>query len=245
MTTSVVVNEITVGDVLDGKTKMPFLNRNAWRSVQHDCADLRRTYAHLKNGTSPSRKTRNLKNVRRYLSIATLENDGLIVVHKDIPFKQQHSLVVIPVDLLHGICTALHIHFKHPTKHQLKLLFNRYFFGIKSDNIIQQVCDKCDQCNSLKSVPKEVFIPSITPSPSNPGMMFYADVLCRHRQKICVVRDIHSSFTCGSIIVDETASSLRSALLIHTSMLSCVIRIDSASGFQSLRNDVHLYSNMA
>ena len=38
--------------------------------------------AHLKHGTTPSRKARN---VRRYLNVTTLENDGLIVVHKDIP----------------------------------------------------------------------------------------------------------------------------------------------------------------
>ena len=117
--TSVFVNAISVKDVLDGKAKMPFLSGNAWKSAQHDCPDLRRTYAHLKHGTTPY-KARNLKNVRRYLNVTTV-NDGLIVVHKDIPFKQQTSLVVIPVDILHGILDALHILLKHPTKHQLKL----------------------------------------------------------------------------------------------------------------------------
>ena len=142
---------------------MPFLSRNAWKSAQHDCPDLRRTYAHLKHGTTSSCKARNLKNVRRYLNVTTLENDGLIVVHKDIPFKQQTSLIVIPVDILHGILTALHILLKHPTKHQLKLLFERYFYGIKSDQVISQVCEKCDLCNSLKSILKEVFTYSSTP----------------------------------------------------------------------------------
>ena len=240
---SVVVNTITVKDVLEGKVKMPFMNRNAWKSSQHDCGDLRRAFAHLKHGTSPSRKARNMKNLRRYLNIATLDNDGLIIVNKDIPFQQSRSLIVVPVGILHGVVTALHILFKHPTKHQMKLLFERYFYAIKSDQVIEQVCDKCDQCNSLKAVPKEVFAYSLTPSPTSPGNMFFADIMRRTRQKISVVRDVHSSFTCASIITDESADSLRAALLADTALLrneSCIVRIDTASGFQALRNDLIL-----
>ena len=147
--TSVVVNVISVKDGLDGKAKMPFLGINAWKAAQHDCPDLRRTYAHLKHGTTPSRKAR--------------------------------------------ILTALHILLKHPTKHQLKLLFERYFYGIKSDQVINQVCEKC--------VPQEVFTYSSTPSPSCSGEMFFADVMRHRRQKMCVVRDVHSSYTCASIIL--------------------------------------------
>ena len=58
-----------------------------------------------------------------------------------------------------------------------------------------------------------------------------------------MVRDVHSSFTCASIIDDETANTLRSALLANTSIIrnsSCVIRIDAATGFQALRNDLQL-----
>ena len=68
----------------------------------------RRAFVHLKHGTSPSRKARNLKDLRRYLNIATLDNDGLIIVRKDIPFQQARSLIVVPVGILHGVVTALH-----------------------------------------------------------------------------------------------------------------------------------------
>ena len=51
-----VVQLISVTDVLSGAVRMPFLNREAWKSAQHECPDLRRTYAHLTEGTRPSRK---------------------------------------------------------------------------------------------------------------------------------------------------------------------------------------------
>ena len=60
------------------------------------------------------------------------------------------------------------------------------------------------------------------------------------QKKIFVTRDSHSSYTFGSIIEDEIANSLRTALIINTSFLrgnSCVIRVDNATGFQALRSD--------
>ena len=44
---SPVVNLVTVSDILSGNSSMPFLNKVALRSAQHDCADLRHAYAHL------------------------------------------------------------------------------------------------------------------------------------------------------------------------------------------------------
>ena len=48
-----VVRAFTVEDILSGKHKLPFLSRKAWQSTQLDDADLRRTHAHLKQGTRP------------------------------------------------------------------------------------------------------------------------------------------------------------------------------------------------
>ena len=52
-----VVREVSVHDVISGKLKLPFLSRPAWKATQFECADLRRTHAHLKQGTRPSKKT--------------------------------------------------------------------------------------------------------------------------------------------------------------------------------------------
>ena len=197
----------------------------------------------LTQGTRPSKKSRNLRHLRRYLNVATVDDHGLIVVHKQDPGHPRRSLIVVPADILPGIVTAMHLSLKHATKHQLKLVFSRHFFAIKSADVIASVVDRCELCNSLKSVPAEVFEQSLSTARSAPGCVFFADVLRRCRQKICVVRDVHSSFTTASIIPDETGPTLKSALLINTAILrspQCLLRIDTASGFQSLRHDTSL-----
>ena len=47
---------ISVDDVLDGSSKLPFTTRSTWRTIQSECPDLRRTCAHLRQGTRPSKK---------------------------------------------------------------------------------------------------------------------------------------------------------------------------------------------
>jgi len=93
-TAASVVNSVSVKDVLSGSVALPFLNKVAWRLAQHECADFRRTFAHLTQGTRPSRKSRNLKNLRRYLNVASVDDQGLIVVHKQDPGVPHRSLIV-------------------------------------------------------------------------------------------------------------------------------------------------------
>ena len=205
---SPVVNLVTVSDVFSGNSSMPFLNKVAWRSAQHDCADLRCAYAHLSQGKRPSRKARNWKYMRRYLNVASIDDQGLIVVYIQDPGVPRRSLIVEPVNLLPGIITALHYRFKYAPKHQLKKIFNRFFFGIKSDSIINDIVEHWELCNSVKVIPTEIFEQSSSVSPSVPGQIFFADVLRRKGQKICIARYVHSTFTTASIINDETADSL-------------------------------------
>ena len=49
----------------------------------------------------------------------------------------------------------------------------------------------------------------------------------------------------ASIVPNETAASLRSALLFHTSLLrtaSSMVHVDNAPGFLALKNDAILHS---
>lgn len=48
-----VVRHITTKDILDGPSKLPFTSRAAWLSIQSECSYLRRTAAHLRQGTRP------------------------------------------------------------------------------------------------------------------------------------------------------------------------------------------------
>ena len=239
-TISSVVASVQTSDVLSGQTRMPFLNNVAWKSAQHDCKALRRTYAHLSNGTRPSRKAKNVKDVRRYLQVASLNNSGLLVRRIHDPYVLQKDLIIVPRDILPGLITALHLHFNHATKHQLSQLFGRYFYGINSDATIQSIVNNCAHCNSLVHLPKEIFVQTSSPTPTAPGEQFAADVIRRNQQKIMVTRDVFSSFTSASLISDETADILRSSLISQTAFLrkdQSTIRVDNAPGFQSLKND--------
>ena len=154
------------------------------------------------------------------------------------------QLIIIPRDILPGILHALHLFFTHCTETQLSKLFNRYFYAIGSEAVIKSVVGNCHQCASLKKIPKEMFVQTSSASPSTIGVQFAADVIKRNTQAIFALRDIHSAFTTASVIPDETASSLRSALLLCSFLRAptCTIRVDNAPGFKSLKNDAVLLS---
>ena len=152
-----VVSTISISDILSGIIQIPFTNHNAWKKAQQNCPDLRHAYAHLTQGTKPGRKARHLQHLRKYLNVASVDDNGLIIVHKQDSSSHQRSLIVVPYDILPGIITALQLHLKHPARHQLTQVFNRYFFSITSSSVITNVVSQCGQCNSMKSIPKEMF----------------------------------------------------------------------------------------
>ena len=215
-TSESVVNAVTVKDVLSGTTRMPFLNQSAWHSAQQDCPNLRRTFAHLTQGTRPPRKARNMKEVRRYLQVVTIAENGLLVVLKSDPYVHQRKLIVVPNSILQGLLTAIHLQLNHPSTHQLQKVFDRYFYALNSASVIRDIADQCSICKSLKHIPTELHEQTSSPSPLCPGQGFSCDVLRCTKQKIFVTRDIFSSFTTASIIPDETANNLRSALITTT-----------------------------
>ena len=117
-----VVRMSSVQDVLDGKVRLPFTSRAAWSAIQSECPDLRRTHAHLIQGTRPSRKLTNIKDVKRYLQVAFAATDGLLVVQRHEPVSPSRECIIVPRQVLHGLLTALHIQLSHPTTQQLKMV---------------------------------------------------------------------------------------------------------------------------
>ena len=240
-----VINQVTVEDVLSGTIRMPYMNKKAWQAAQHDSQTLRRVHAHLTQGTLPSKKAKHIRDVKHYLNISSLDSNGLIVVRKPDPFLHVRELIVVPAEILSGLLTALHIQFKHPTKHQLNKLFDRYFYAISSSKQIDDITDHCNQCNSLKKLKKELFEQSSTPSPIKPGEQFASDVIQRHTQCIFATRDIHTSYTTALIVPNQQTDTMRNAILDSTSLMrlpSCTIRIDNAPGLRPLKEDAFLAS---
>ena len=95
--------------------------------------------------------------MKRYLTICSLDANGLVIVRKPDPFLHQRELIVVPSEILPGLITALHIQFSHPTKYQLSKVFDRHFYAISSMKCIEEVVEACNQCNSLKTIGRELF----------------------------------------------------------------------------------------
>ena len=237
-----VVQSVSVQDVISGHVKMPFMNETAWRSAQQECPILKRAYAHLTQGTRPQRKSRNLRELKRYLQVASVNDRGTLIVKKSSAFIQS-NLIVVPQSILDGMISALHLQLGHPSCSQLNQVFDRYFYAIRSADAIKALTDNCDLCNSLKRIPNELREQTSSSLPTGPGQNFSADIIRRCKQKIFTTRDVFSSFTTATLVQDESAPSMRSALLSTTSLLrqsACIVRVDGATGFVALKDDSSL-----
>ncbi len=240
------VLQITVTDVLNGTSRMPFMSPLTWKSSQQDCPTLRRTYAHLQQGTRPGRKATHVGNLKRYLQVCAIGRHGLLVVRRDRPFATSQDLTVIPSHILPGLLSALHLRLQHPTKSQLSKVFHRYFFALDAEIEIQRVTQTCDQCVALARLPKECEDFSTSELPAVLGTEFACDILRRAKQCIFIIRDSFSSYTVSKLIPDEKSTTLKAALIECTADLispsGCCVRVDGASSFQSLVEDPYLTS---
>ena len=243
------VLRISAEDVISGNTKLPFTSRAAWSEVQSECPDLRRTHAHLVQGTRPSKKLTSIKDVKRYLHVASVAKDGLLIVRRDQPLSPTRECIIIPRQVLNGLLTALHIQLHHPTRHQLHTVTNRYFYALDMDKAIDQVTATCHQCASLRTTPRTVIEQSSGDPPDAVGVSFSADVIKRNRQLILVVRETTTSFTTSCLIDNERHDTLRDALIRLCIELRpsdgppAVIRNDPAPGFSRLVHDDLLKQN--
>lgn len=241
-----VVNRVTPSEVLAGRERLPFTSRPAWHSIQSECADLRRTHAHLRQGTRPSKKLTNIRDVKRYLRVATIACDGLLVVRREVPLLSPRECIIVPRNVLAGVLTSIHLQLDHPTLSQLKSVVNRHFFALDMDLAIKQVTDRCHQCTSLRNAPSTVTLQTSSEPPVVVGINFAADVLKRAKQLILVLRECVSSYTTTCLIADERRDTLRDALVrlcVELHPLDgppAVIRTDPAPGFSSLRDDQQL-----
>jgi len=177
-----VVMSVTVSDILSGKSRMPFTNSASWKQTQQDCPALRRVFAHLSQGTRPGKKATNIKDIKRYLKVATLGADGLLVVKSSMPFVATRSLIFVPGHVLAGFLTSLHLQLQHPVASQLQKIFDRHFYSLDSQKEIKTIVNGCAQCSALRSMPKEVLTFTSSQPPSSPGVGFACDIMCRAGQ---------------------------------------------------------------
>ena len=159
-----VVYSLSVQDVIDGSSRMPFANRIAWLATQRECPDLRRVHAHLSQGTRPFKRDVKIQDVKRYLQRVTIASDGLLVVVSDAPFHPATERIVVSRGVLHGLVTAVHLRFNHHSPYQMQQVMVRYFYALDMEGAIKTTCSSCHHCNSLKYIPPPL-VPQSSCSP--------------------------------------------------------------------------------
>ena len=142
-----------------------------------------------------------------------------------------------------GLLTSLHLKLDHPTHNQLKLVTHRYFFALDLDSALDRASISCHTCAALSKLSHHRIEQSSSDPPASICSQFAADVIRRERQFIFALREVVSSYTWTTLIVNEQAESLRDALVrlcIPVRPIdgpATVIRVDTAPGFKALRND--------
>ena len=241
----VTVSSVQVADILSGKCPIPYNSPAAWKATQQDCPSLRRVYAHLTQGTRPNKKSKHIKDIKRYLKDCSIGRDGLLVVRREMPFAQTRDLTVVPRQVLPGLLSALHLKLDHPSNYQLTKVFHRYFFALDVDHLIENVSKQCDLCTSLSYLPREV--EEFTTSDTLPalGTHFSCDIMRRAGQFVFVLRDSFSSYTVSRILPNERSDTVRGAIIECIAELKsptgCILRGDGA--MSCLASDKELLSH--
>ena len=174
---------------------------------------MRRVHSHLKQSTHPSKKLTNVKDVRRYLNLVSISLDGLLVVKRDEPFAVSRECIVISRSVVDGFLAALHVKLDHLSRHQMKLVSQRYFFALGLNKALDRCSQSCQLCSFLKEVPSSLVEQSTYDHPDRFNISIDAEVIKRYRQLILVVRETSTSFTAACLLDDERRDLIRSGLL--------------------------------
>ena len=248
-TSESVVRSCSVKDVLQSTAPVPFCSRSGWYELQLLDQSLRRTSASLKQGTKPSRKEVDIQDVKRYLHVAKIARDGLLVVENHSPVLGKTERIIVPRMYIHGLLECLHLKLDHPSKSQLRQVFCRAFYALDIDEAIDIVSKRCHTCLSLSDMPNRFLQQTSTTKPEAIGSNFSADIVKRSGQSFLVLREYISSFTTAKRIPNEKADTLRNNLIVLGSNLiprsgpTSVIKVDPASSFRGLMNDQQLKRN--
>ena len=237
------VSTISVGATNTETPNVLNLSVDGWKQIQQSCPDLRRAHSLLSTGAKLSKKEKNAKDIRSYLSSCTINRQGLVVRLKNVPLQAKPAeTIVIPRAFAFTLAKSLHVNLNHPLPSQMLKQFQKRYFALDEKILLQQVYETCDYpCQASRILPKETMKFSTTTKPSKIGEMYNADVLEEANQKILVIRENLTSYTDSMLLKDQTKPTLKSALITLLSRLkvgpTCSVRVDNQSSLASLCKD--------
>ena len=237
------IKAISVEEIQQGKSIMPFTQERVLRDIQHNDSMHNKLRELIKLGHLPDKRKTGGENTKLKL-LHNLYKEGKMKVDKDGTIKVKTDeghyngyVISLPAAIFRGYTNALHVRLNHPSRHQLGSLMKRYFYTVGSVEIIAEVHNNCQQCASMKVLPK-VLTEDTTSKPESFGSNFAADVIEQSSQNLFIIRESLSQFTQGIIIRDQKADTLEEAILGTVLELipdqGTTIRVDGAKAFQSL-----------
>ena len=244
------VCNVSVADIENGTTKMPFTQRAAWSKVQSEDKAHKMLFRLIETSGIPERKKatgdyttlKRLHNLYRN-GLLKIEHDGLVTVLDTDSKGNVSKLISVPNNFFPGLVNALHIKMNHPSRAQMQRLVTRYFYCPGHARMIDEVITFCDLCKSLKDLPKELFSESTQKNPVF-GRNFSADVIKKDGQLIFICREKLSQFVSSKFIHEETADALRdavvSAVIEFMPDEGAIIQVDCAPALQSLASESKL-----
>ena len=245
--TQVNISTVTAEQIEKGEVKLPFTEKAGWLKIQKNDKLHRELMRLISSGQTPEKKRTGqhytlLKRMYNLYRVGLIKVDptGLIVVrHCDVK-GEEFDAISVPEEMYPGLVTALHIKLFHPSRLQMQRLLSRFFFCLNSAKTVDQIQTNCSICTSLSNIPKEIVKQSTTPSGFF-GSKFAADVIKQHKQLIFICRENLSQFTISKILPDETADSVREAIISIVLELipenGTTVRLDPAPGNQALASE--------
>lgn len=239
---------LTVADIDSGELTIPFTQTSGWKNIQEADPTLSKLKLHIGGGTIPVRRIRGSSDLKRLYTLfqqgkVTLSKNGVVVYTLIDNVGNIKNLIVVPSPILKGLVTALHLKCKCPSRRELENIMARYWYSPLMAKTIQDVWEKCDTCQSLKSAPREIFEQSTTKS-KFVGAQWAADVIKSDKQLIFVSREKLSNFTVTRFIDNEGKASIREAIVLSTAELipagGLQVQVDNASALQALVGDAEL-----
>ena len=195
---------------------------------QEQDKDLQMVKRELTSGQRPQLKNTKVNSIKRYLqnqSKITISKDGLLVSQKMGRRFSSKDLIVIPESVSRGILYGLHLNLKHPTSFQLKKVVDTKFFILDKDKIIDDITNKCDLCQSLAQIPKEIETFKANQVPDHPGMEFTVDILKYSKKLAVVATDNFSGFISTTLIQSEANEHLLEGIIITVLFRYLIIHV--------------------
>ena len=215
-------------------------NKAAWKQVQIESKSCQQTLSNLTSGKTPSKNSGKLfSEIRRLSSLATINNEGLLVVlSKPNPFSAaRQEQIVIPSSHLPAVLWQLHNSLNHPSKSQLKSQFEKYFYSVGLHPELDKLYFDCHFCVTQMKIPS--VLPHYTQNDDKiPGTSFHADIIKRRTQCILTIRDNFSTFTVAKIVRSEGNKDLKDGIIELLSPIklhgNINVKVDNATGFKPL-----------